>query len=39
MSDDRIDELVERESRAYNEPGDVPREMLWQRIQGARDPD
>lgn len=36
MTDERIDRLVDEGARSYNEPGPVPREVLWQRIQEAR---
>jgi hypothetical protein len=36
MNDDRMDELLARGTRDYNEPGTVPREEMWTRIQAAR---
>lgn len=33
---DRADEIVARAARSYNEPGDVPREAMWERIAAAR---
>jgi hypothetical protein len=36
MNDDRMDELLARGTRDYNEPGAVPREEMWTRIQAAR---
>lgn len=36
MNDDRMDELLARGTRDYNEPGEVPREEMWARIQAAR---
>jgi hypothetical protein len=34
--DDRIDDLLRDATRGYNEPPDVPREEMWQRIQAGR---
>jgi hypothetical protein len=36
MNDDRMDELIIRAARDYNEPGATPREDLWARIQAER---
>ena len=36
MKDDRMDELIIRAARDYNEPGETPREDLWARIQAER---
>jgi hypothetical protein len=35
-SSDRADELIARAARDYNEPGDVPREEIWNRIAESR---
>jgi hypothetical protein len=36
MNDDRMDALVAQEARDYNEPGAVPREEMWARIEAGR---
>src|SRR5207247_2498664 len=36
MTHDPMDELIGREARDYNTPGDVPRDRMWQEIQAAR---
>ncbi|HTE45932.1 MAG TPA: hypothetical protein VK636_11850 [Gemmatimonadaceae bacterium] len=36
MNDDRMDELLADGTRDYNEPGAVPREEIWARVQAAR---
>jgi len=36
MSEDEMDALVAGEAREYNQPGPVPREEMWARIQAAR---
>lgn len=36
MKDDRMDELLIESARDYNEPGAVPRDEMWSRIQTAR---
>jgi hypothetical protein len=36
MNDDQMDELLREGVRDYNEPGHVPREEMWSRIQAAR---
>jgi len=36
MNDDRIDELLARGARDYNEPGPIPRDAMWARIQAER---
>ncbi|MEP6492932.1 MAG: hypothetical protein ABJF01_09665 [bacterium] len=36
MNDDRLDELLSRGTRDYNEPGAAPREEMWARISAAR---
>jgi hypothetical protein len=36
MNDDRMDDLLREGVRDYNEPGPVPREEMWSRIQAAR---
>ena len=36
MNDDRIDELLTQGARDYNQPGRVPREEMWARIQASR---
>lgn len=36
MTDDRLDERLDREARAYHEPPETPREEIWARIQAAR---
>ncbi|HEV8497581.1 MAG TPA: hypothetical protein VGQ56_11995 [Gemmatimonadaceae bacterium] len=36
MNDDRIDELLAQGTRDYNEPGPVPRDEMWARIQASR---
>jgi len=36
MNDDRIDELLARGARDYNQPGPVPRDEMWARIQASR---
>jgi hypothetical protein len=36
MNDDRMDEMLIEGARDYNEPGAVPREEIWARIQRAR---
>jgi len=36
MNDDEMDELLIQSTRDYNEPGAVPREAMWARIQSER---
>jgi hypothetical protein len=36
MNDDRLDELLARGARDYNQPGPVPRDEMWARIQASR---
>jgi len=36
MNDDRIDELLSEGARDYNQPGSVPREEMWARIEASR---
>jgi hypothetical protein len=36
MKDDRMDELLIQAARDYNEPGPVPRDDIWARIQVER---
>lgn len=36
MNRDRIDELLAQGARDYNQPGRVPREEMWARIQASR---
>ena len=36
MKDDRIDELLAQGARDYNQPGPIPREAMWARIQAER---
>jgi hypothetical protein len=36
MNDDKMDELLRLGTRDYNEPGAVPREALWARIEAER---
>ena len=36
MNDDRIDELLAHGARDYNQPGPVPREEIWARIEAGR---
>lgn len=36
MNDDRIDELLTQGARDYNQPGPIPREEMWARIQAGR---
>jgi hypothetical protein len=36
MNDDRIDELLAEGARDYNQPGAVPREEMWARIEAGR---
>jgi hypothetical protein len=36
MNDDRIDELIAKGARDYNQPGPVPREDMWSRIEASR---
>lgn len=36
MNDDQMDELLRQEARDYNEPGAVPREEMWARIEHER---
>jgi hypothetical protein len=36
MNDDEMDELLIQGARDYNEPGSVPRDAMWARIEGER---
>ena len=36
MNDDRMDDLIAHGTRDYNEPGSVPREDMWARIEAER---
>lgn len=36
MNDDQMDELLAKGTRDYNEPGPVPRDAMWARIEAAR---
>lgn len=36
MKDDRMDKMLIEGARDYNEPGAVPRDEMWSRIQAAR---
>jgi hypothetical protein len=36
MNDDQIDELLATGARDYNQPGTVPREEMWARIEASR---
>jgi hypothetical protein len=36
MNDDQMDELLSKGIRDYNQPGQLPREEMWTRIQAAR---
>ena len=36
MNEDRVDELLAQGARDYNQPGRVPREEMWARIQASR---
>ena len=36
MNDDRIDQLLAEGARDYNQPGPVPRDEMWARIEASR---
>lgn len=36
MNDDRLDELLANGARDYNQPGPVPRDEMWARIEAGR---
>ncbi len=36
MTDDRLDERLKQEARAYRDPPETPREEIWARVQAAR---
>jgi hypothetical protein len=36
MNNDRIDELLAQGARDYNQPGPVPRDEMWARIEASR---
>jgi hypothetical protein len=36
MKDEKMDEMLIEGARDYNEPGVVPRDQMWERIQAAR---